>query len=115
MGTSPFLSRLRAFFQTGKGGDVAGKKVIYFTRFVPTWDAGGGCRRMMQMRDVFDEVDHEYDMISALRQDRLNQEAIQRVRRHGLQVDDGSMVCEIGNIASTCAACIRLPMSGAAA
>jgi glycosyltransferase involved in cell wall biosynthesis len=89
MGTNHFLSRLRAFFQADKGGDTGGKKVVYFTRFVPTWDAGGGCRRMMQVRDIFDEVDHDYDMISALRQDRLSQAAVRRISRHALQANDG--------------------------
>lgn len=57
-------------------------QTIYFTRFLPTYDRGGGSRRMMQIWEVLKEVDSECESVSSLRQDRLSKEALQRIEEN---------------------------------
>jgi len=57
-------------------------QTIYFTRFLPTYDRGGGSRRMMQIWEVLKEVDSECEAVSAWRQDRLSKEVLQRIEEN---------------------------------
>lgn len=45
------------------------KKIVYFSRFLPTLDRGGGCHRMMQMLALLHGFD--YELVSAPRGDWL--------------------------------------------
>lgn len=47
------------------------KEVIYFTRFMPTCDRGGGSRRMMQMWDVLKQLSDRCQVVSTQRNDWL--------------------------------------------
>jgi len=53
-------------------------KALYFTRFVPSLEKGGGSRRMLQIRQALDFLDPE--LVSSGNNDRLNHEALQRIK-----------------------------------
>ncbi len=53
--------------------------VLYFTRFLPTCDRGGGSRRLMQIWEVLKGVNGECELVSTQRQDRLSEEALRRI------------------------------------
>jgi hypothetical protein len=56
--------------------------IIYFTRFLPTIDRGGGSRRMMQMWDALNRLYGGCDVVSTQRQDCLDKEALQRIEEN---------------------------------
>lgn len=56
--------------------------IIYFTRFLPTYERGGGSRRMMQIWEVLKGVDSECELVSAQRQDRLSKQALMRIEEN---------------------------------
>ena len=57
-------------------------EVVYFSRFLPSTDKGGGSRRMMQIAEVLKEVTSEYELISTQLQDRLSKEVMKRIENH---------------------------------
>ena len=57
-------------------------EVIYFSRFLPSTDKGGGSRRMMQITEVLKELTSEYELISTQLQDRLSKEVMKRIEDH---------------------------------
>jgi hypothetical protein len=59
-------------------------KSIYFSRFVPTWDLGGGSRRLMQLWELLKTMGSE--LWTSAGRDRLDAETWQR-----LEKDAGSM------------------------
>lgn len=52
--------------------------VIYFTRFLPTCDRGGGSRRLMQILEVLNKVNGNCEIVSSQRLDRLRPGALRR-------------------------------------
>lgn len=54
-------------------------KIIYFTRFMPTCDSGGGSRRMMQILEVLKRLNCQCEVVSTQRKDRLSMEVFKRI------------------------------------
>jgi glycosyltransferase involved in cell wall biosynthesis len=52
-------------------------RAIYFTRFMPTCDAGGGSRRLMQMLELLEDFDCE--VVSSARDDRIENKFLARI------------------------------------
>jgi hypothetical protein len=52
--------------------------VIYFTRFLPSQDRGGGSRRLMQIWDAIKNVNGNCELVSSQRLDRLRPGALRR-------------------------------------
>ena len=53
-------------------------RAIYFTRFMPTCDAGGGSRRLMQMLELLEDFNCE--VVSSARADRIEKKALARIQ-----------------------------------
>jgi hypothetical protein len=53
------------------------KRTLYFSRFMPTCDAGGGSRRLMQMLELLEDFNCE--VISSARADRIDKKALARI------------------------------------
>jgi glycosyltransferase involved in cell wall biosynthesis len=54
------------------------KRVLYFSRFMPTCDAGGGSRRLMQMLELLEDFNCE--VVSSARADRIEKKALERIQ-----------------------------------
>jgi glycosyltransferase involved in cell wall biosynthesis len=57
-------------------------EIIYFTRFMPTCDRGGGSRRMMQMWEILKRLNSECHVVSTQRKDFLSMEALKRIEKN---------------------------------
>ncbi len=53
------------------------KKCIYFSRFLPSCDRGGGSHRLLQILDILKGLD--YELVSTARKDRLSIEALNKI------------------------------------
>ena len=59
-----------------------GKKIIYFTRFMPSVNFGGGCRRMMQIWEALKRFYEDSEVVSAQRKNLISQDALSRIRQN---------------------------------
>ena len=57
-------------------------KNIYFTRFMPTCERGGGSRRMIQMWETLKRLKSECHVVSTQRKDFLSMEALKRIEKN---------------------------------
>ncbi len=75
-------SRGRFFKKAPWSPKAMSSPTIYFTRFLPTIDRGGGSRRMMQIWELIKGVENECEVVSTQRLDRLSQEALLRIEEN---------------------------------
>jgi hypothetical protein len=55
--------------------------IIYFSRFLPSVERGGGSRRLMQICLAVKGMNAEWELVSTQRQDRLSMEAVRRIEK----------------------------------
>jgi hypothetical protein len=55
--------------------------IIYFSRFLPSIERGGGSRRLLQVCQVLKGMNADWELVSTQRQDRLSEEAIRRIEK----------------------------------
>ena len=54
---------------------------IYFSRFLPSEEKGGGCRRLLQVLDVLRKMDPGIELIHPFRSDLISEERMERIKR----------------------------------
>ncbi len=62
-------------------------KAVYFSRFLPSTDMGGGSRRMVQIHEMLKTINPELQLISHLRSDRIPEKIKTKIKKMSQRQD----------------------------